>query len=1674
MPPSDPLAAYETLPSVGNESPSVVEAEVKIPDNPLPSQSSEPSLQAGEASTTTVKSSKKDKKNKKKKQKQMDDDAEASRDSQDGASSVLPQVDQPVKSDSSAKQPIQLAESLPETSKSDKSALTIGKPGTSVHAVFEPVGEVNPPVLAEEPKSLGKELNVIEREALNQIKDTPLSDSGTVSEPLAADQTRELMQEPQASQGPPQQVDSGSESREPGFQTPEPQPVKETETTDMASTVSPVPLADKEDHQSGGTQEIISQDAQPEQSTGPVRDFAPQANGSAIMDTDVPASYKDVSPMTEVSRKASLGEPTTTNTPRHLASANDHTTEIPTPSQAVPDSVTGQHTADPKTTSQETAAHDSQPSSTGQTTTMPVDDISAAKIAKRERKLARKLAKERASAEREVAEKPTASDGQDSVLPPDNKSAQSEELGTPVSRIEHIAQKAPTTATTEASTEATQDDHARELTTNEPKKSKKSKRKPETSIPESVNEPDVQPVAKSRQLEATPSKSTDPDVSRPQATSVPVETSTKLEGQPQNNTGTEPDAAATDKLTDDTSVPEAISDPPAPEGNTTRPPESAINTPSSKEETKDAPSSNKPSKSIFAGFTAATAAWGSALFGDRKDVPETNDKKQDQGKKPEGKNHPREGRGGHDGKTQTGEQNATTMSSHGIKPIVKDTGKDSPKKSSTPRETKEAKPEGLNDGLPTDSNDHKDKGKRVASDLKEEVKMTEKKKTSKKSKAVASPADDTIFDVPQKSKDAGKKDKKSEAAPAVRETPAKVERVRKETSRVPQQEASDEVESPILGRGDLELSRGSPRPLLRRDSAVEEPKGGLLREDSKTFTPLIGTESDISDLRRSPSRLLEPVPEVPEAEVEPTRAATSAPKGTRDSDPVGDASSFQRRSRRMSEEAKRDSGLGRETPTLRRSKRPSPERSRDSGVHTEDWAETERRPRSAIDRSVLYSPEPPSERRLRRSPRGTPVLREPTVPETAPEPEKKKQYGALTPAGAAATAVTVGAGAGLAAALRAGGPEPSALPLTSPTTPTPAPTSRPRSNPNSIPASSSVSARRSASDNASPTRRPTPRLDAAGRRTVSNTSLSRRRTPEPLNFRPESPGINRASGTPTPPLRRVDRRMSSDLRAIRQQNTTAAPANSTPVANEGRARAKDMADVYVSQAYSQPFPLFYFNQILTPPQDGFGEGRIGSPRSPTRPHSMRRRQSMQVLELENRVELLMAENRMLAEARAMTESNLSQRAANSLSERDAEIDKLRQSLQFLQHEVSRLTEVNDGLTSANAELANKDSGRVADLESRHAEVARELDETRRAKGTSEQTLEAKDAEIAELRAELDSAKETIRDLQRQILESKANDDHFLNIRDEDHFDHRCQQLCSHVQQWVLRFSKFSDMRACRLTSEINDEKTIDRLDNAVLDGSDVDIYLRDRVKRRDIFMSMTMNMVWEFVFTRYLFGMDREQRQKLKSLEKLLTEVGPPEAVRQWRAVTLTLLAKRESFKRQRDLDTEAVVQAIFQTLCKILPPPSNLEDQIQSQLRRVMREAVGLSIEMRTQKAEYMMLPPLRPEYDADGELTATVQFNASMMNERSGSITTSNEDLEAQGAIVRIVLFPLVVKKGDDNGKGDEEIVVCPAQVLVPRSKHLFGGASDGGSTSIGARSHISVVTETLGQTEVDYLDG
>ncbi|EGP86698.1 uncharacterized protein MYCGRDRAFT_44183 [Zymoseptoria tritici IPO323] len=449
---------------------------------------------------------------------------------------------------------------------------------------------------------------------------------------------------------------------------------------------------------------------------------------------------------------------------------------------------------------------------------------------------------------------------------------------------------------------------------------------------------------------------------------------------------------------------------------------------------------------------------------------------------------------------------------------------------------------------------------------------------------------------------------------------------------------------------------------------------------------------------------------------------------------------------------------------------------------------------------------------------------------------------------------------------------------------------------------------------------------------------------------------------------------------------------------------------------------------------------------------------MHINDLESRLEYLVAENRALQEARSNNDVTMGEGGGLQdelhardlqLQEKDAEINQIKAMLQPLQDEIARLTEMNNGLTEANRNLVDDTNGRYATLQAEHAEAHEQWQSTSRDLQAMQQEhgritsgmkdiLEAeiasaladKNSEILRLREQLDIATEQIRALQVQIQSSNSSD--FLVQRDEDYFDGSCQKLCQHVQQWVLRFSKLSDNRVCRLSTDLNDDKIEARLDNAVLDGSDVDKLLGDRIRRRDVFMSVVMTMVWEYIFTRYLFGMDREQRQKLKTLEKLLSDVGPPRAVAHWRATTLTLLSKRPNFAEQCRMDTEAVTHEIFGVLCALLPPPSTSEQQLLTSLQRVIGIAVDLAIEMRTQRAEYIMLPPLQPEYDTNGDLVRKVHFNASLMNERSGFFS-SNEDLAAENAVVKIVLFPLVVKKGDDIGEGDEEIVVCPAQVLV-----------------------------------------
>ena len=621
------------------------------------------------------------------------------------------------------------------------------------------------------------------------------------------------------------------------------------------------------------------------------------------------------------------------------------------------------------------------------------------------------------------------------------------------------------------------------------------------------------------------------------------------------------------------------------------------------------------------------------------------------------------------------------------------------------------------------------------------------------------------------------------------------------------------------------------------------------------------------------------------------------------------------------------------------------------------------------------------------------------------------------------------------------------------------------------------------------------------------------RTP-PEQVRSASGMSYRSSGTP--PLRRSDRSVSSDLRLASKKSdakslgkkgkvadlnnnddvdNVASSSTYDPVTDKGKTRLRDMADVYVSLPSSHHLLSTLNSATNTSLQEGLGHVPGGSPLSPTRPPSMRRRQSMQILDLEQRLDQVVSESRILADGKLRAERILDEVARGHaqsdhalreaietrdvyLNQKNQELEELRHMLDGLQNQVAHLNQINQGL-SVDRGADEDHEERYRQLEADHGHTheqwqqsTRELEDLRQRHASLSDGMEsvvatqvasalaAKNAEfnrtqeeLHRAREELDQARQQIRDLQQQILASKSSAESLNNDRDEDYFDTQCQALCQHVQQWVLRFSKSSDDRQCFLASEIRDEKICDRFENAILDGTDADTYLADRVKRRDVFMSVFMTMVWEYIFTRYLFGMDREQRQKLKSLEKTLNEVGPGSAVQKWRATTLSLLSKRDSFAGQRSQDTEAVVHEIYGTLSTFLPPPPTKAEQLQISLRRVVSLAADLSIEMRIQKSEYIMLPPLQPEFDTNGDLARYVYFNANLMNERSGS-TISNEALEQEGSVVKMVLFPLVVKKGD----GDEEIVVCPAQVLCQEKREgkkarvVSGGGDEGMSQRMG----------------------
>lgn len=417
------------------------------------------------------------------------------------------------------------------------------------------------------------------------------------------------------------------------------------------------------------------------------------------------------------------------------------------------------------------------------------------------------------------------------------------------------------------------------------------------------------------------------------------------------------------------------------------------------------------------------------------------------------------------------------------------------------------------------------------------------------------------------------------------------------------------VESPGLEAVTGLPESPGPFELLRRTSQVDNPISGLLREASASQISVLPpmdmselSDYDLSDYRLSPPRALPAVEELPEAEAE----ATASEVGFyRDS---GFSGSNPSRSRRHS------------TNTM--PLEDDEEKLRDSGIDGGDWVEAamaklktpepagkvqERQPKRRLRRSTLGSQRLRDSTSLRDAAaqdperKTIPGTRERVLTGTGTRPETptgrssptRKGYGAIAGMGIASRLSNGRASPTPASKDRSGTPPaprrsvtspPVAGPLRSlrravsaqigpglqrPESPSlmPLPT-EPQPQPRSVSDShipSATKQRQTAESSADPAR-PDP---SHAPRSPPNSGLVRQRTPERLKISHPADAVSgstvRSSSNPTPPLlRRADKRAGGDLRSLRQQNTSSASISEAPVANEGRVRAKEKTDVYVS------------------------------------------------------------------------------------------------------------------------------------------------------------------------------------------------------------------------------------------------------------------------------------------------------------------------------------------------------------------------------------------------------------------------------------------------------------------------------------------------------------------------------
>ncbi|KAF8856496.1 hypothetical protein BDZ45DRAFT_745397 [Acephala macrosclerotiorum] len=226
---------------------------------------------------------------------------------------------------------------------------------------------------------------------------------------------------------------------------------------------------------------------------------------------------------------------------------------------------------------------------------------------------------------------------------------------------------------------------------------------------------------------------------------------------------------------------------------------------------------------------------------------------------------------------------------------------------------------------------------------------------------------------------------------------------------------------------------------------------------------------------------------------------------------------------------------------------------------------------------------------------------------------------------------------------------------------------------------------------------------------------------------------------------------------------------------------------------------------------------------------------------------------------------------------------------------------------------------------------------------------------------------------------------------------RVRGLGNGLQNWVI-----TNFRRVKIDLEMINDDTRDQLLHLVPTYE-----ILASSSKVHLIQSLVSRILVEHIFSAYFVGLPKEQADDFTKTERFLSSFGTIESMNQWRSATLSIVQKDAAQKLQSE--TTTVVEAVVSQVNRIMDSIGDLrhtESRDQS-LRSLTNSSIELARLMRVQKAEFSIMMP-----SIEGHQRTT--FNPDTMEDIGGE----DEDTLIEREI-RCVVFPGIVKAGDENGE-------------------------------------------------------